>query len=206
MAETWWKGLILGFSIAAPLGPIGLLCIKRTLEGGRWHGVLSGLGAASADALYGSLAAFGLAALLERYTFIQTWTQILGGVFIIYLGIRFILTKATAKEAGNGSRLENLGKVWLTTFLLTMSNPVTIFAFLGMFAGAGVQSTTAAIWLVLGIFMGSMLWWLTLAQLTHWLGKRMSSKVLIWVNRLAGLALVGFGGWSVVSAVINAVS
>lgn len=203
MAETWWKGLILGFSIAAPLGPIGLLCIKRTLEGGRWHGVLSGLGAASADAFYGSLAAFGLAALLQRYQWIQTWTQILGGLFIIYLGVRFVLAKEATKEAGDGSQANGLGKVWVTTFLLTMSNPVTIFAFLGMFAGAGVQSTGSAIWLVLGIFSGSMLWWLVLAQLTHWLGKRMSPKVLLWVNRVAGLALIGFGVWSVVSAVIK---
>jgi threonine/homoserine/homoserine lactone efflux protein len=203
MAETWWKGLILGISIAAPLGPIGLLCIKRTLEGGRWHGVLSGLGAASADAFYGSLAAFGLAALLQRYQWIQTWTQVLGGLFIIYLGVRFVLAKEATKEAGDGSAANSLGKVWVTTFLLTLSNPVTIFAFLGMFAGAGVQSTGSAIWLVLGIFSGSMLWWLVLAQLTHWLGKRMSPKVLLWVNRVAGLALMGFGVWSVVSAVIK---
>ncbi len=202
MAETWWKGLILGFSIAAPLGPIGLLCIKRTLEGGRWHGLLSGLGAASADAFYGSLAAFGLAALLQHYTWIQTWTQILGGLFIVYLGLRFALAKETAKEANEGKSPSSLGKVWVTTFLLTLSNPVTIFAFLGMFAGAGVQSTSGAIWLVLGIFSGSMLWWLVLAQITHWLGKRMSPKVLLWVNRVAGLALIGFGIWSLVSAVI----
>jgi len=202
MAETWWKGLILGFSIAAPLGPIGLLCIKRTLEGGRWHGVLSGLGAASADAFYGSLAAFGLAALLQHYQWIQTWTQILGGLFIIYLGVRFVLAKEATKEAGDGSATNSLGKVWVTTFLLTLSNPVTIFAFLGMFAGAGVQGTGSAIWLVLGIFSGSMLWWLVLAQITHWLGKRMSPKVLLWVNRVAGLALVGFGVWSVVSALV----
>lgn len=194
--------MILGFSIAAPLGPIGLLCIKRTLEGGRWHGLLSGLGAASADAFYGSLAAFGLAALLQHYTWIQTWTQILGGLFIVYLGLRFTLTKETAKEANEGKSPSSLGKVWVTTFLLTLSNPVTIFAFLGMFAGAGVQSTSGAIWLVLGIFSGSMLWWLVLAQITHWLGKRMSPKVLLWVNRVAGLALIGFGIWSLVSAVI----
>lgn len=203
MAGTWWKGLILGFSIAAPLGPIGLLCIKRTLEGGRWHGVLSGLGAASADAVYGSLAAFGLAALLEHYTWIQTWTQILGGLFIIYLGVRFALAKEATRAAGDDSQANSLGKVWVTTFLLTLSNPVTIFAFLGMFAGAGVQSTSSAIWLVLGIFSGSMLWWLLLAQITHWLGKRMSPKVLLWVNRLAGLALIGFGVYALISAFVH---
>jgi len=205
MAETWWKGLILGFSIAAPLGPIGLMCIKRTLEGGRWHGVLSGLGAASADGLYGSLAAFGLAAFLERYTWVQTWTQVLGGAFIIFLGVKFALSKIQTKEALNGAQGSGLGKVYITTFLLTMSNPITIFAFLGMFAGAGVQSTSGAVWLVAGIFSGSMLWWLVLAQLTHWLGKRMNATVLLWVNRIAGIALVGFGVWSVVSAIVTLV-
>jgi len=202
VAVTWWKGLILGFSIAAPLGPIGLLCIKRTLEGGRWRGILSGLGAASADAIYGSLAAFGLATLLEHYTWFHTWMQVLGGGFIIYLGTRFAISKTAVKENGSEPAKAGSGKVYLTTFLLTLSNPVTIFAFLGMFAGAGVSNGSSAFFLVLGIFSGSMAWWITLAMLTHWLGKRLNGTVLSWVNRLAGVALVGFGIWSVASAVI----
>jgi len=203
MTGTWWKGLILGFSIAAPLGPIGLLCIKRTLEGGRWNGILSGLGAASADALYGSLVAFGLAALFQQYTWIQSWTQILGGAFIFYLGLRFALTRKATGESGKDLSAAGLGKVYLTTFLLTMSNPVTIFAFLGMFAGAGVSNTASAIWMVVGIFSGSMAWWVTLAFLSHWLGKRLNASVLLWVNRVAGIALMGFGIWSVVNAIIK---
>ena len=201
--EMWWKGLILGFSIAAPLGPIGLLCIKRTLEGGRIRGIFSGLGAASADAFYGSLAAFGLAELFQHFSWVQTWTQILGGAFIVYLGIRYLLSKSVAN--GEGSEIGGAGKgrVYLTTFLLTLSNPVTIFAFLGMFAGAGVSSKGSAIWVVAGIFCGSMLWWVVLAFITHWLGKRLSAKVLLWVNRIAGIALMGFGLWSVVSAIIH---
>ena len=203
MIGIWWKGLVLGFSIAAPLGPIGLLCIKRTLEGGRWHGILSGLGAASADALYGSLAAFGLAALFQRYTWIQTWTQILGGAFIIYLGLKFALTRKASDESGKEVNAAGLGKVYLTTFLLTISNPVTIFAFLGMFAGAGVSNTTSAVWMVVGIFSGSMAWWVTLAFLAHWLGKRLNATVLLWVNRVAGVALMSFGIWAIVSAILK---
>jgi threonine/homoserine/homoserine lactone efflux protein len=201
--EMWWKGLILGFSIAAPLGPIGLLCIKRTLEGGRIHGIFSGLGAASADAFYGSLAAFGLAELFQHFSWVQTWTQILGGGFIVYLGIRYLLSKSAANSDGSEISGGRKGRVYLTTFLLTLSNPVTIFAFLGMFAGAGVSSKGSAIWVVTGIFCGSMLWWVVLAFITHWLGKRLSAKVLLWVNRIAGMALIGFGLWSVVNAIIN---
>jgi threonine/homoserine/homoserine lactone efflux protein len=161
---------------------------------------LSGLGAASADAVYGSLAAFGLAAVFQRYTWIQNWTQIIGGAFIIYLGTRFVLTRAVESTDGKGLVSGGVGRVYLTTFLLTMSNPVTIFAFLGMFAGAGVSTMGSAIWMVSGIFSGSMLWWIVLAFLTHWLGQKLNAQVLLWVNRIAGAALIGFGLWAVISA------
>jgi threonine/homoserine/homoserine lactone efflux protein len=203
MDNILWKGLVLGFSIAAPLGPIGLLCIQRTLEGGRWRGILSGLGAASADGLYGSLAAVGLAALFQRVTWIQNWTQILGGVFIVYLGMRFALTRTVDNGASKGLTSGGSGRVYLTTFLLTLSNPVTIFAFLGMFAGAGVSSVGSAIWMVAGIFSGSMLWWTILAFLAHWLRRRLNAIVILWVNRVAGMALVGFGLWSVINAFLR---
>jgi threonine/homoserine/homoserine lactone efflux protein len=202
MLGMWWKGLILGLSIAAPLGPIGLLCINRTLEGGRWKGVLSGLGAATADAFYGSLAAFGLAALFQQVSWVQNWTQLVGGAFILYLGVRFMLKKAAAGNGEQGKTSEPWAKIYFTTFLLTLSNPITIFSFLGVFAGAGVSTPTTAIWMVAGIFSGSMLWWLTLAQLTHWLGTRLNATILLWVNRIAGLALVIFGGISIGKALI----
>jgi threonine/homoserine/homoserine lactone efflux protein len=203
MGGAIWKGLVLGFSIAAPLGPIGLLCIKRTLEGDRWRGIISGLGAASADAFYGTLAAFGLAAFFQHFTWIQNWTQLLGGLFIVYLGLRFALTKSLQNTERVSKTSSGLGKVYLTTFLLTLSNPMTIFAFLGMFAGAGVSSSSSAGWMVAGIFTGSMLWWITLAFLTHWLGQRMNAKVLLWVNRTAGIVLVAFGLWSAVGAAMK---
>lgn len=199
----WWKGLILGFSIAAPLGPIGLLCIKRTLEGGRLHGIFSGLGAASADALYGSLAAFGLAAVFQKFSWIQTWTQVLGSAFIIFLGVRYALSKFKDEKKEISEKKAGKGRVYLTTFLLTMSNPVTIFAFLGMFAGAGVTDTSSAIQVVVGIFSGSMLWWILLAFIAHWLGKRLNARVLLWVNRVAGMALIGFGVYSIISVFIH---
>jgi threonine/homoserine/homoserine lactone efflux protein len=198
----YWKGLILGFSIAAPLGPIGLMCIKRTLQGGRLSGIFSGLGAASADALYGSLAAFGLAALFQKISWVQTWTQILGSAFIIYLGVKFVLEKSGA-NTDSEVNTAGKGRIYLTTFLLTMSNPITIFAFLGMFAGAGVTTTSSAILVVTGIFSGSMLWWIVLAFATHWLGKRLNSTVLLWVNRGAGIALVGFGLYSIITAIVK---
>jgi threonine/homoserine/homoserine lactone efflux protein len=198
----YWKGLLLGFSIAAPLGPIGLMCIKRTLQGGRLSGIFSGLGAASADALYGSLAAFGLAALFQKISWVQTWTQILGSAFIIYLGVKFVLEKSGA-NTDSEVNTAGKGRIYLTTFLLTMSNPITIFAFLGMFAGAGVTTTSSAILVVTGIFSGSMLWWIVLAIATHWLGKRLNSTVLLWVNRGAGIALVGFGLYSIITAIVQ---
>ena len=202
MAATWVKGLILGFSIAAPLGPIGLLCMRRTLAQGWVYGLLSGLGAASADALYGSLAAFGLAAFLQRYPAVQTWMHLLGGAFIIFLGLQIALKPALETESETGViSTKKLGRAYGTTFLLTLSNPITVFAFLGMFAGAGVENTGGAGLLVAGVFCGSMLWWTILTMLTHWFGRRLGKNVLLWVNRLAGAAIMLFGVWSVVSVV-----
>jgi threonine/homoserine/homoserine lactone efflux protein len=194
--DIWFKGLILGFSIAAPVGPIGLLCIRRTLAEGRASGFLSGLGAASADAVYGSIAAFGLAAVMSWLTGMQTWLHLFGGAFLIWLGIRSALTPPAVKSAGKVEGL-SLGKAYATTFLLTLFNPMTIMHFLIIFAGTGFipssMGASVALWLVLGVFSGSALWWLLLSQGVYWLRQRMSSTLLVWINRAAGAGITVFG-------------
>ncbi|MEA4906808.1 MAG: LysE family transporter [Anaerolineaceae bacterium] len=196
MLALWLKGVLLGFSIAAPVGPIGLLCIRRTLNHGHWHGLLSGLGAASADALYGSLAAFGLAAALGWLAGLQPWLHLLGGAFIIWLGIQAMLAPpAQAAAAGDGR--PGLWKAYLSTFLLTLSNPMTILSFLAIFSGAGLVPTGQA-WsspasIVWGVFCGSALWWLLLSSSVQLLRRRLNPAWLAWINRAAGAGLAVFG-------------
>lgn len=201
----WLKGMLIGFAIAAPVGPIGLLCIQRTLARGRWSGVLSGLGAASADAVYGCIAGFGLASLAGLLLAWQMELRLVGGLFLLYLGWRTWLTPPAAEQARvRPSRAGLLGD-YLSTFALTLTNPVTILAFLGIFAGLGLAGGagdfTAAGALVLGVFAGSLLWWLLLAGGVGLLRGRLSPMGLRWINLASGLLIAGFGIWALLAAV-----
>ncbi len=200
----WFKGIMIGFAIAAPVGPIGLLCIQRTLTRGRWSGVLSGLGAASADALYGCIAGFGLAALAGLLLAWQTELQIVGGLFLLYLGGQtWRMPPAIAPAQAQPTRVGLLGD-YLSTLALTLTNPVTILAFLAIFAGLGLaaeqQDFIAAAWLVSGVFLGSLLWWLFLAGAVGLVRGRLTPKRLRWVNRASGILIAGFGAWAMGTA------
>ncbi len=198
---SFLRGLLLGFSIAAPVGPIGLLCIRRTLADGRWFGLASGLGAATADALYGSVAAFGLAAVSSVLVNQQGWLRLVGGLFLLYLGVRTFLAKPDSQEAAAQGR--GLAGAYFSTFLLTLTNPLTILSFTAMFAGLGFGGAQTgwlqALWLVVGVFTGSALWWLLLSGGVGLLRERFSPAAMAWVNRFSGAIIAGFGAaalWS----------
>jgi threonine/homoserine/homoserine lactone efflux protein len=196
------KGLILGFSIAAPVGPIGVLCIRRTLADGRLHGFFSGLGAASADMLYGSVAAFGLTAVSGMLVSQQTALRLAGGIFLLYLGVRTIFSPA-AKHAANTRASHGLAGAYGSTFLLTLTNPMTILSFAAVFAGLGLAAGSAdpqrAAWLVAGVFCGSGLWWFTLSGVVGLARAKVTPAALGWVNRMSGLVIGGFGVAALVS-------
>ena len=189
------RGLIIGFSIAAPVGPIGVLCIRRTLSEGRLTGFLSGLGAASADLLYGAIAAFGLTAAQELLLGGQTWLRLLGGAFLLYLGVKTFIARP-AGQAAPASR-GGLAGAYLTTFFLTATNPMTILSFAAIFAGLRLGETigeySSAALMVLGVFCGSAAWWLTLSLGVGLLRDRFTHATMTWVNRLAGTLIFGFG-------------
>src|SRR3972149_1732210 len=172
------KGCIIGFSIAAPVGPIGVLCIKRTLHAGRLAGLFSGLGAALADAFYGMIAAFGLSALAELLLAAQWWLRLLGGLFLLYLSIKIFLEKPKSIDSDVNER--RFVKDFTSTFALTLTNPMTIFSFMAVFAGLGLGSESKnfqdAFLLVLGVFIGSGCWWLLLSELVTLFRKKISEK------------------------------
>ncbi len=189
------KGIVIGFAIAAPVGPIGILCIKRTLIGGRFAGFFTGLGAALADTVYGCIGAFGLTAISTFLMGMQGWLKGIGGIFLLYLGIKTFLEKP-AKDSLN---VKELGyyKDFATTFFLTLTNPMTILSYMAILAGLGLGDTNgnyeSAGMLVLGVFLGSLAWWLILAELVTLFRKKMSEKAFRWVNRLAGAIIIAFG-------------
>jgi len=189
------RGLIIGFSIAAPVGPIGVLCIRRTLAEGRLAGFLSGMGAASADMFYGAVAAFGLTAVQELLIGQSKWLRIVGGIFLLYLGIKTFFSKPSEKVAE--SRRGGLFGAYITAFFLTITNPITILSFIAIFAGLRLGEMDgdylSATFMVLGVFTGSAAWWLTLSTGVSLLREIFTPALLIWVNRLAGAIIFFFG-------------
>lgn len=189
------RAAALGFTIAAPVGPIGALCIRRTLVQGRALGLATGLGAATADALYGGVAALGLTAVTGTLMGVSFWTRLLGGLFLLYLGVRGLRARPDAAQAGLEPR-QGLVSTYVSTVGLTLANPATIIAFLGIFAGLGVGAGTGwagGLVTVAGVFAGSAAWWLTLTFVIGALRRRLSPAVLRVVNIGSGLLIAGFG-------------
>jgi threonine/homoserine/homoserine lactone efflux protein len=185
------QGIIIGFSIAAPVGPIGLLCIQRTLTEGRTAGFISGLGAATADAVYGCIAGFGLTVISSLLIDQQDWFRLIGGLFLVYLGVKTFLKKP-AREAVE-TKGYGLASAYGSTFLLTLTNPLTILSFAAIImANASVSGSSASL-LVLGVFIGSALWWLVLSGGASLLRSRFDPQWLGWLNKISGLVIAGFG-------------
>lgn len=189
------KGLIIGFSIAAPVGPIGVLCIRRTLAEGCASGLVFGLGAATADAIYGYIAGFGLTFISSILISQQVWLRFIGGVFLCYLGIKTFLARPVERMAsakGNG-----LISDYASTFFLTLTNPMTILSFAAIFVGLGLVSASgnhvSAGLLVLGVFIGSALWWFILSGGVSVFRTKFNLHGLWWVNRISGIIIAGFG-------------
>lgn len=189
------KGLIIGLSIAAPVGPIGVLCIRRTLAEGRLSGFFSGMGAATADATYGMIAGFGLTSISSFLIGQQTWLRLIGGLFLCYLGIKTFKTKPSDETIS--SNKHGLIGNYFSTFLLTITNPMTIISFAAVFAGLGIGTIQtnyfSSLVLVIGVFFGSGLWWLTLSTIVDVLGKRFNTQGLIWINKVSGIIVLIFG-------------
>lgn len=214
---AFFKGVLMGLAIAAPVGPIAVLCIRRTLAQGRWIGLATGLGAATADGLYGMIAAFGLAALSNFLVDNTSVLQLLGGAFLCYLGLSTFFAKSAISDTSvsetsvpETSVLETsadtslnassrLSLAYASTFFLTLTNPATILSFIAIFAGLGItQSNSArALALVLGVFAGSALWWMILVAGVGYLRQRVTPQRLARFNRSStkvfGVLIFAFG-------------
>ena len=193
------KGFVLGLAIAAPLGPIGTLCISRTLERGFLVGLAGGVGTALADATYAALAAAGFAAFARFLDAISLPLQLAGGAFLLWLGVTNLRPRRDVRPARVGTR--DVLSTTVSTYLLTMANPTTILSFAAIFAGLGLAGEGdwfGAVSLVAGVFAGSMLWWLFLCGLVTQLRYRLPKAFANWVSRVSGLVLIAFGAVAVV--------
>ena len=191
------RGLLFGLSIAATVGPMSILCIQRTLNKGQLYGLVSGLGIATADGAYGSIAAFGLTLITNYLIYEQIWIRLIGGLFLMYLGVKTILSRPPERATAIYMKTNSYLGAYASTFLLTLTNPLTILSFAAIFAGIGVGSTSknflSAIVVVLGVFTGSTLWWIILTSGISLLRKKMNSQCLQWINRISGIIITFFG-------------
>lgn len=189
------KGFIIGLSLAIPLGPIGLLCIRRTLARGLAAGLCSGLGAATADGVYGAIAGFGLTFVSSFLVSHQLLLRLAGGAFLCYLGAR--IYRSVPAEKNGGSQVQGHFRDYVSTLFLTFTNPVTILAFAAGFATLGVAEAqgeyvlTAT--LILGVFSGSALWWIILSSSASIFHERINPTGLRFVNRVSGAVIAIFG-------------
>ncbi|RIX82831.1 LysE/ArgO family amino acid transporter [Acidovorax cavernicola] len=189
------KALVIGLSIAAPVGPIGLLCIQRTLAHGRTIGFLSGLGAALADACYGAIGAFGVSAVVSTMVAARVPLALGGAAFLAWMGVQLLRAPAATQARAAEDPATPL-KALLSVFVLTLANPMTILSFVAVFASLGSGHTSsgsgAALTMVLGVFLGSALWWLGLSTGVSLVRHRLGPRVLQAINRLSGALLLGF--------------
>ncbi|AIY40120.1 Putative threonine efflux protein [Collimonas arenae] len=197
------KAALIGLSIAAPVGPVGLLCIQRTIAYGPRIGFASGLGAALADATYGAVGAFGLAAVTQYFVTLATPLAILGAVFLGWMGSTLLLAKPVA-DTGSATGSVMAGKAFISVFVLTLTNPMTILSFIAVFAaisGSAATAPSAAGIMVLGVFTGSACWWLLLACGVAVIRNRIGPRLMSAVNRIGGCILLLFAGWQLVRVI-----
>jgi threonine/homoserine/homoserine lactone efflux protein len=191
------KGIAVGIVIAVPVGPVGVLCVRRTIFEGKLAGFVSGLGAATADALFGFTAAFGLTFVSDWLLGYQHWLRLAGGCYLLYLGGAALLARHEA-ELQQKPDTEDLLRNYVSTFALTLTNPITILAFLGIFSAVGLAGEQATLGraaiLVFGVWLGSLLWWLTLTLGLALVFRSLEPRHLVWVNRGSGIILLLSGG------------
>lgn len=187
------KGLVVGIIIAVPVGPVGIMCLRRTILEGKLAGFISGLGAATADAMFGFIAAFGLTFISDLLIGYHQWLRIAGGLYLLYIGGRALLTAPEVKT-GTEPDAESLLRDFLSSFALTLTNPITILVFLGIFSAIGLSGERAtlsrAAILVLGVWLGSLLWWLALSFGLGSLFRSFEPRHLRWINRGSGTILL----------------
>jgi threonine/homoserine/homoserine lactone efflux protein len=194
------KGILIGFAMAVPVGPMGIMCIRKTLTEGRLRGLIIGLGAGTADLLYCSVAAFGLTIISNTLFNQRLWIRLIGGALLFFLGIRTF--RAQPADPNIPVNSSGILRSYLTTVFLTLTNPLTIFSFLAVFAALGLGnglSYFSAAALVVGVFFGSCSWFLLISSGAILFKKKLDLTGLRWVNKIAGILIIISGVIAIVS-------
>jgi len=189
----FWKGIIIGLMVSIPLGPIGVLCVQRTLNKGRKSGFVSGLGAAAADTFFSLVAGLGISMIITFIKAQHLYFQVIGGIIVMYLGIHIFFTNPVKQLRLQRTSQNKLSQDFLSVFFLTVSNPMAIFFFLAMFAGVNLTGDEIKLFhvglIVAGVFLGSASWWFLLTTLVNIFRNRFRLKSIWWMNKVAGVII-----------------
>jgi threonine/homoserine/homoserine lactone efflux protein len=191
--EMLIRGLLAGVAIAAPVGPVNVLCASRTISRGWRSGLFSGLGAAAADTLYGSIAGFSISLVIHFLVLERFWVRLLGGTLLLLIGVLYYFKRPPSLKENREVRGHS---DFFSTFLLTLTNPTTVLSFLAVLAALGMDHHNVwwlTVFLVAGIFCGSMAWWIFVVSMVNRMRDRFNGAALRWMNRIAGLAIGAFG-------------
>ncbi len=201
------KGLAIGFSLAAPVGPVGILCVRRTLADGEAHGFMTGLSAAASDMVYGFIAVFGITLISDFITEQQNWIRIIGGIFLLALGVHSYRSRRTNGASANSKNGHTLS--FISTFFLTLTNPLTLFACAAVFASIGIEKIAGnrllAVAAVAGVFVGSFLWFSLLIGFARIFKEKISSSGLSVINKISGSLLLIIGVYALLSGISGVV-
>lgn len=202
MLSVLFQGIFIGLAISAPVGAIGILCIKKSLHQGFQAGVIAGLGAAIADTVYGIIAGFGLTFVTNFIEEHISWVKLFGGIILVLVGLK-IYIKKTEQFNTQKDKTDNFHTL-ITTFILTLTNPLTMLAFIAIFAGLGLgydgNNYLNATYLISGVFLGAFLWWVSLSGLVSVLHKKIDETLLVRINHYSGLAIMLFGAWAITTS------
>ncbi len=197
-----WRGLVIGFCLAAPVGPIGVICIRRAITGGPTAGFIAGLGAATADIFYGIVAAYGVTVIISALTQHRSLIELVGGAILIILGVGIIRAKTPTSDDTEAENPAGFARTYFSCLLIAIANPATIVAFLGVFAAVGpslnAMGKAAPLVMVAGVFSGSAGWWLLLSYGSSALGKKLSAGGLHVMNICSGGLILALGLWQFV--------
>lgn len=202
-----FKGLIAGITIAVPLGPVNLICIQRTLNDGHMKGLVSGLGAALADTLYGFIAGFGLTIVTSFLFDNLPIVKLVGGIVVIALGVRILFVKPKVMRKIPEISTKSLWRAFSSTFAITLTNPITIMVFIGIFASLGLgehgTKMSSSLILIVGIFLGSLIWWVILSSVVNKIRHKFNPRLLHNMNRISGSGIVLFGLVLIITSVLE---
>jgi threonine/homoserine/homoserine lactone efflux protein len=204
-AAIFFKSLALGFAVSAPVGPVGIICMDRSLRHGKLTGLSAGMGATVADTFYGAIAAFGMASVTDFLLAHEMWFRLLGGIIVLALAWRTYFMPPPLFQNRQPGEKRPMARIFRETFFITLSNPMTVLAFMAVYAGLGIhaESKQDICLVLLGVFLGAGMWWTFLSLSTVFMRHRLSATVLGRFSRGAGIAIALFGAAAIVQATLR---